>query len=84
MGTSYQVTCPTGDTKTLQIEIEALLKEINDGVNHYLPNSLITQFNNSEKGETYILNEIEAQHFYENIAASSFTLFVEKRRRTAG
>ena len=70
MGTSYQVTCPTGDTKTLQIEIEALLKEINDGVNHYLPNSLITQFNNSEKGETYNLNEIEAQHFYENIAAS--------------
>jgi thiamine biosynthesis lipoprotein len=70
MGTSYQITCPTDDTKTLQIEIEALLKEINDGMNHYLPNSLITQFNNSEKGETYNLNEIEAQHFYENIAAS--------------
>jgi len=39
-------------------------------MNHYLPNSLITQFNNSNKGKTFDLSEKEAQHFYENIAAS--------------
>jgi len=70
MGTSYQVTCPTDDPTSLKVDIETLLKEVNDGMNHYLPNSLISQFNNSEKGITYQLKTIEAKHFFENIVAS--------------
>lgn len=70
MGTYYQVTCTTNDAQSIKTQIESLLQEVNDGMNHYLPNSLITQFNNSENGETFNFSEIEARHFYKNIEAS--------------
>ena len=70
MGTYYSITGTIDDPRATQLAIEALLNEVNDGMNHYLPNSLITNFNNSETGETFDLSSIEAQHFYENIAAS--------------
>ncbi len=70
MGTYYQVTCPTVDAVRLQQDIELLLKEVNEGMNHYLPDALITQFNNSEAGGTYDLSREAGRHFYNNIAAS--------------
>lgn len=70
MGTYYAITATVKDPAATQQAIEVLLSEINAGVNNYLPNSLITNFNNSETGGDYDISTIEGQHFYENIAAS--------------
>jgi len=68
-GITYTVIAPLKDPDGTKAEIEVLLKEVNDGMNTYVPNSLISQFNNSESGGTYDLTTAEAQHFYKNIAA---------------
>lgn len=66
MGTSYHITCSFDDPEQLQDLIESHLKEVNIGMNTYDPNSLISKFNQSEKGMSFQLDNNPAKHFFTN------------------
>lgn len=49
-GTSYHITYYAKDSVVSKTDIENLLKELDNSLSIYQPNSLISQFNNSTKG----------------------------------
>ncbi|MBT8219118.1 MAG: FAD:protein FMN transferase [Bacteroidia bacterium] len=70
MGTSYNITCAYDQPELLTDRIEKVLAEVNQGMNTYDQLSLISKFNQSEKGMDFDLDTPAARHFYQNMAAS--------------
>ena len=77
MGTYYRVTCKgAADLNGLQVSLDSLFVALNDEVSTYIPEALISRFNQSESGLT--LPE-DAVHF-----RSNFRLAAEVYAQTAG
>ena len=64
MGTTYNITYQS--TQDIKDKVETVLKEVNAGVNHYDPNSIISKVNQAKKDWTIEKTAI-SQHFYTNL-----------------
>ncbi len=88
MGTSYHITF-IGGNEPQQARIDLLLKDINQAVSTYIPQSLVSQFNQSSKGlsisnpQSQTVESTEKMsidyHFYKNVATAA-SLFTETDR----
>lgn len=67
MGTTYAITYQSNqDIKAI---VEEVLKEVNLGVNHYDPNSVISQFNQGTS-QWQVTADATHQHFHTNLTAA--------------
>lgn len=65
MGTTYQITYQS--TQDVQPIVEAVLKEVNQGVNHYDPASTISVINQTAQKELTLAQSAASQHFIKNL-----------------
>ena len=82
MGTYYALTFALDDVDAavqarLRESVDSLLASLNDGVNHYLPNSLISRFNRGDTiryrgtiGGSSTLATSPEEHFFRNVELS--------------
>jgi len=67
MGTTYSITYQSDhDIKGM---VEEVLKEVNVGVNHYDPNSILSKFNQAVSN-WQVTEDASHQHFYTNLKAA--------------
>ena len=67
MGTTYHVTCQTSNPSTLKADINTLLKEVNQGVNHYDKSATISLLNQATTELLLDTTQSDAKHFYINL-----------------
>ena len=67
MGTTYAITYQSN--QDIKATIERILKEVNLGVNHYDPNSVISKFNQATNTWQVQADALH-QHFYTNLVAA--------------
>ncbi len=67
MGTTYHVTCQTPNPSALKTAINTLLKEVNQGVNHYDKSATISRLNQASEELLLDTTKTDAKHFYINL-----------------
>lgn len=70
MGTTYFVTCQTTNPSLLKADINTLLKEVNQGVNHYDKSATISLLNQASNDLVLDTSQTDAKHFYINLKAA--------------
>ena len=70
MGTTYTITCQTSNPSLLKRDITRLLKEVNQGVNHYDKHATISLFNQAKSELVLDTSKADAKHFYINLIAA--------------
>lgn len=70
MGTTYYVTCQTSNPSLLKTDINTILKEVNQGVNHYDKSATISQLNQASTELILDTTKTDAKHFYINLKSA--------------
>lgn len=70
MGTTYTITCQTPNPSLLKADINTLLEEVNQGVNHYDKSATISLLNEAVTELVLDTSEADAKHFYINLKAA--------------
>ncbi len=71
MGTYYNVTYGDSGNRNFQTSIDSLLEALNMEVSTYIPSSVISRFNQSEKGIVLADQEKKYDHFIQNLQVAS-------------